>query len=133
MDITKANAGELMNKRVKTVGETTTLLAAVKTMRESNVSSLVIEPGFDGDAWGIITRKDAVEAFFARAIRTGSQTVGDVMTKPAFVINPSLAVTHCVQMMRMVGIRRLPVVDGDQLVGILSNTDLFEYFAEQPG
>jgi CBS domain-containing protein len=34
-------------------------------------------------------------------------------------------------MMRMVGIRRMPVVDGTELVGILSNTDIFTKLADE--
>jgi CBS domain-containing protein len=47
------------------------------------------------------------------------------MTKPALSVSSGLSISNCHQMMRMVGVRRLPVVDGKKLVGILSNADIF--------
>jgi len=53
-----------------------------------------------------------------------------VMTKPAFTVSNGLSISNCHQMMRMVGVRRLPVVDGTQLVGIISNADIFAKLVE---
>jgi CBS domain-containing protein len=47
------------------------------------------------------------------------------MTKPAITVNLGMSIYNCQLLMRMVGVRRLPVIDGNQLVGILSNTDIF--------
>ena len=121
---------DLMQTDVKTVQKDVKLLAATKMMRDFNVSSLVVEPENDGDAFGIITRKDIVEAMVMDSTGGISLVVDDIMTKPAFTINPGLSIPNCHQMMRLVGVRRLPVVDGDRLVGILSNADIFAKLIE---
>jgi len=53
------------------------------------------------------------------------------MSSPALTVPASLSVEHCLRMMKMVGIRRLPVVEDDRLVGILSNTDVFTRIVEE--
>lgn len=130
MDVTKVCARDLMQKDVKTVTERTTVLAAAKTMRDCGVSSLVVERNNERDALGIITRKDVVAALVDGKTGGGPQLVGEIMTKPTITVSPDLSIENCLRMMRMTGVRRLPVVDGNKLVGILSNTDVFKCLAE---
>lgn len=130
MDVNKIRVKDLMQADVKTVQKYVTLLMATKMMRDFNVSSLVVEPENDGDAFGIITRKDIVEAVVMDPTGGVSLAVDDVMTKPAFTVSTGLSISNCHRMMRMVGVRRLPVVDGSKLVGILSNADIFSKIVE---
>lgn len=130
MDADKIRVKDLMKTDVKTVHKDVTLLTAIKIMRDFSVSSLIIEPESDGDAFGIITRKDVVEAIVMNPVGGTSLLVDDVMTKPAITVNTGLSISNCHQMMRMVGVRRLPVVEGIKLIGILSNANIFAKLAE---
>ena len=130
MDADKIRVKDLMKTDVKTVHKDVTLLTAIKIMRDFSVSSLIIEPESDGDAFGIITRKDVVEAIVMNPVGGTSLLVDDVMTKPAITVNNALSISNCHQMMRMVGVRRLPVVEGTKLIGILSNANIFVKLAE---
>jgi len=130
MDADKIRVKDLMKTDVKTVHKDVTLLTAIKIMRDFSVSSLIIEPESDGDAFGIITRKDVVEAIVMNPVGGTSLLVDDVMTKPAITVNTGLSISNCHQMMRMVGVRRLPVVDGTKLIGILTNANIFVKLAE---
>lgn len=130
MYIKKLRVQELMQTDVKLADKSTTISNAAKMMRDSGVSSLIVEPDTDGDAFGIITRKDIIEAFLSSTISGPAHLVEDVMTKPAITVNLGMSIDNCQLLMRMVGVRRLPVVDGNQLVGILSNTDIFEKLLE---
>ena len=126
MDIEKLRVQDLMQTDVKMVSKETTIFDAAKKMNDWDVSSLIVEPDADGDAFGIITRKDIIEALVSGTIRGPALLVEHMMTKPAVTVNFGLSLYNCHQLMRMVGVRRLPVVDGPALVGILSNTDIFQ-------
>ncbi len=130
MDKKKLRVKDLMRTDVKTVHKGETLSTVTKMMRDLGVSSLVVDPDDDGDAFGIITRKDVVEAIVMDENGWESLMVDDVMSKPAITTNTSLSISNCHQLMRMVGVRRLPVVDGTSLVGILSNSDIFAKLVE---
>ena len=130
MDANRIRVKDLMNADAKTVNKDVTLFTAIKMMHNFGVSSLIIEPESDGDAFGIITRKDVVEAIVMDPAGGTSLLVDDVMTKPAFTVDSGLSISNCHQMMRMVGVRRLPVVDGFKLIGILSNANIFEKLVE---
>jgi len=130
MDVNRIRVKDLMKADAKTVHKDVTLVTAIKMMRDFGVSSLIIEPERDGDAFGIITRKDVIEAIVMDPAGGTSLLVDDVMTKPAITVNSGLSISNCHQMMRMVGVRRLPVVDGSKLIGILSNANIFAKLVE---
>jgi CBS domain-containing protein len=126
MDAKKLRVKDLMQTDVKIVDKSTLIMEAAKMMREFGVSSLIVEPDEEGDAFGIVTRKDIVEAIVAEAPAGTMKQVEDIMTQPAITVNPGHSIFHCQKLMRMVGVRRLPVVEGADLIGILSNTDIFD-------
>jgi signal-transduction protein with cAMP-binding, CBS, and nucleotidyltransferase domain len=130
MDVNTTRVKDLMQTDVKIVRKAVKLLVATKMMRDFDVSSLVVEPENDRDTFGIITRKDIVETIVMDPTGGISLAVDDVMTKPALTVSSGLSISNCHQMMRMVGVRRLPVVDGTKLVGILSNADIFAKLVE---
>ena len=130
MDAKKVKVKDLMQTDVKIVDKSTPIMEAAKMMREFGVSSLIIEPDEEGDAFGIITRKDIVEAIVAEAPERTMKQVDDIMTQPAITVNTGLSIYHCQELMRMVGVRRLPVVDGTNLVVILSNSDIIAKLTE---
>ncbi len=131
MELMSLCARDLMKKDVKTIKEMDSINKAIATMIDLDVSSLVVERNDDKDAFGMITRKDIVEALIPE-IETGVEAmlVEDIMSKPVITVNPDLSIFQCYQMMRMMGVRRMPVVDDKELVGILSSTDLFHHLTK---
>lgn len=125
MNAKQISVRDLMNRDIKTISKATSLMTAIEMMRNLDISSLIVEPDNDLDAYGIITRKDIVEALVENNPDINSLLVEDLMTKPAITVNPELSIYNCHQIMRMVGVRRMPVVDRGKLVGIISNSDIF--------
>jgi CBS domain-containing protein len=56
--------------------------------------------------------------------------VKEIMSKPLIMVSPGLDVRYVVCLMKMANIRRAPVFDGKEIVGILSNTDIIEALAK---
>ena len=126
MNAKSVRVGDLMNRDVKSIDKNTTIISAGKQMMEKHVSSFIIEPDNQLDTFGIITRKDVVESLITAGIGETSILVKDVMTKPSITVSPALSIYNCHQMMLMVGVRRMPVVEGNKLVGIISNSDILK-------
>lgn len=116
---------DIMQTKVKTIAKNAPLEEAVQVMHRENLSCLVIEPDNDRDTYGIVTRKDVVEAMILDRQEDFSFLVEDVMSKPAITVGGNLSIDNCLRMMRMAGTRRLPVLEGSKMVGIISNTDIF--------
>ena len=125
-----AKAQDVMTKEVVTIDGSATVAEAVNKMRERKVSSLVVERRDPDDAYGILTRKDVVSKVVSAGKKLDEVKVHEIMTKPLIMVSPGLELKYCARLMAMTGIRRAPVFDGKEIIGILSNTDIFNAAAE---
>jgi CBS domain-containing protein len=78
------------------------------------------------DLPGIVTSKDIVNLLGSHDPALLDQLrVGDVMTRPAICVPAQTNLRDCINLMRMSGIRRTPVLDGTSVVGVLSTSNIF--------
>ncbi len=123
--ISEFTVAELMQPNVIYVKEATSLTDALHLMDTHKVSSLIVERSHPLDAFGILTRKDIVIELAENWDGLANLKVSDLATKPVIGINPTIGIKHAVRLMRLSGVRRLAVMNGDQLVGIIGNGDVF--------
>ncbi len=116
---------DVMNKNVATIDGSETVTSAIAVMRQKKVSSLVVNRRAHEDAWGIVTRKDIVTKIVDPGKDPKTVKVHEIMTKPVITVSPGLALKYCARLFHNAGIRRAPVFDGKEIVGIISNTDIF--------
>jgi CBS domain-containing protein len=112
------------------------LAAAARLMRTKHVGYLVVvEPIENGNAQkviGVLTDRDIVVAVVACDVDPHTLTVGDTMSAKPFVARETDSVEATVGHMRVLGIRRVPVVGtAGQLKGILSFDDVLDSLASQ--
>lgn len=120
-----AKAADVMTKDVLYIDGKETVANAIKLMREKKVSSLVVNRRSHEDAWGIMTRKDVVSKVVDPGKNPHDVKVFEIMTKPLVMVSPGLELKYCARLFNQAGIRRAPVFDGKEIVGILSNTNIF--------
>jgi len=117
-------AKDLMTKDVKYIQGDATIKETLIKMKVEGVSSFIVERKDHDDAYGIVTRKDIV----TKVVETGRDLeytkVKEIITKPLLMVSPGLDIKYVVRLMQMANIRRAPVFDGKEIVGILSNTDI---------
>lgn len=116
---------DVMHKEVVTIDGTATVAQAVALMRARRVSSLIVNRRDHDDAWGILVRKDVVNKVIDPSRDPDKVKVFEIMSKPVIMLSPSLALKYCARLMHRSGIRRAPVFDGKNIIGIISNTDIF--------
>ncbi|AGB31364.1 putative signal transduction protein with CBS domains [Natrinema pellirubrum DSM 15624] len=97
-------------------------------MDEENVGSIVI---IDDDApVGIVTDRDLTVRVLADGT-DAEQTAAEIMTEDPCTIERDDGFYEATDLMAEHGVRRLPVSDGDQLVGIITADDLTELIADE--
>ena len=111
------------------------LVEAARRMRHCHVGALVVieEDDYAKVPVGMLTDRDIVVSVVAKDPEDLTRLqVGDVMTTDILTAEEDEAVDHVIARMRTAGVRRIPVVDGDEsLVGILALDDLLDIVAEQ--
>lgn len=125
--------GAICHRDVVYVHRDVTVSAAAKLMRHYHVGSLVVVDEQDGKRVpvGVITDRDIVVKVAAMNLNAAAMTVGDVMAPDGATAPASLGLIEAVALMRLRGLRRLPVVDGENgLVGIVTIDDLLRVLAQ---
>lgn len=99
------------------------------TMDEENVGSIVITN--DQTPVGIVTDRDLTVRVLGNAADPTEQTAEDVMTTDLCTAEPKAGFYEAANLMAEHGIRRLPICEGDTLVGIITADDVTELLADE--
>lgn len=124
MTTTKDTVGEIMTRDVVTVTPEDTVERAVRTMVERDIGSVVVQDS--GEPVGLFTERDVT-----RRILDDSgllkRRLGDVMSSPVVTAEPGQQIVDAFELMNAKNVRRLPVVEGGRLVGIVTERDLLRW------
>lgn len=113
---------DIMHKDVFQTSKDATCFDAVKELCDKGVSCLAVTE--NGSLEGIITRRDIFEKLILSKKNPEAFNVSDIMSSPAITVNSNATLIAASGLMKEKGIKQLPVVDEDQLVGVITQTDL---------
>ncbi len=113
---------EAMTKTVKTVSGDIPVSEAAKTMEKNNIGSVVIVKG--KSPVGIVTERDITYRVVALDKKPSTVKVSKIMSKSVRTIGPNTTITEASKIMAKYNIRRLPVIEDKNLIGIITNKDI---------
>jgi CBS domain-containing protein len=116
---------DVMVKEVITIDENSSVKEAAEVMNKFEIGCLIAVR--KGKAMGIITERDLLKRVVADAKDAGKTKVKDIMSSPLVVVEPSMELEEAVKLMFQMKIKKLPVVDGKRLVGLISLTDIARF------
>ncbi len=116
---------EVMNSQVVIAKPEATAKEGAKVMIEGGIGSLVV---MDGDKIaGIVTDNDMVREIIAKGNDPEDTRLDQMMTKDVKTINSESTLEEAAELMAENKIKKLPVLKGGKLVGIITSTDLISY------
>lgn len=116
---------EHKGREVWTIAPDVTVFEAIKTMSEKNVGAL---PVVDGTKLvGMISERDYMSKVVLKGKSSKETPVRDIMTCEVVTVGPDHNVSKCMEIVTENHIRHLPVMDGDELLGIVSIGDLVRW------
>jgi CBS domain-containing protein len=118
-----ATAREIMSGNAECAQASDTIADAARRLAELDVGALPI-CGDDGRLKGVITDRDIVVKVVARSGDAASTRVGDLAQGEAVTVGADDDAGTVLQTMREHKVRRLPVIDGHDLVGIIALADV---------
>lgn len=104
---------------------------ALNTMRETKVKSLIVNKLNTSDAYGILTYKNILQSIVAEEGDIDLLNVYDICSKPAIQISKELNVKYAAKMMVNQSIKRILVIDNNELEGILTMSNILEVLMKQ--
>jgi CBS domain-containing protein len=129
MEVSGRVSAILARKKISTVwliGPNAMVIDAIQLMDEKNVGSLPVVD--NGTLVGIVSERDYTRKVILKGRSSKETPVSDIMTEQLLTVNPSDSVTECMRIMTEKRVRHLPVLEGSDLVGILSIGDVVNWF-----
>ncbi len=124
-------AADVMDRHALRVPTGTSVSTALAIMEENSILSLLIEPHPRGKPLGIVTQRDIISKVVAQERDPDALTVDEICSSPLITVSPQTSIGECSEIMTRRNIRRLPVQDGGDIVGIVSDTDIFAAVEER--
>jgi len=115
-------AKDFMTKEVVTVEVATSVLEAAKIMTKREVGSLLVLRS--GRPVGLITDRDIVVRAVVEGLKLDDVKVEKIMSQPLVTVNFETPMLEVAKIMEEHSIRRVPVVEGEQVIGIVTSSDL---------
>jgi CBS domain-containing protein len=123
------SARDIMNAGVTCVGEHETLTAAAQHMRERDIGALPICG--DGDRLhGMLTDRDIVVKGLAAGLDPNTTTAGELARDSVYYVDVDATISEMLNVMEEHQVRRLPVMENDRLVGIVTEADIARHLPE---
>lgn len=113
---------DLMSTKISSVGTDTPITDVAKTMKDRNIGSVPVME--NNKVVGIVTDRDIVLREIALGKNPQNTKAKDVMTAGVSIANPEMDIHDAAKIMSDKQIRRLPVVDNGNLVGMLALGDI---------
>ncbi len=113
---------EIMTHDPVTVDSTQTLIDVARLMRDHDTGAIIATEA--GKVRGIVTDRDVVVRAIADGRDPGGVRVGEICSDQLVTLNPQDRIETAAETMRRHDVRRLPVVEGDRPIGIVSLGDL---------
>jgi CBS domain-containing protein len=124
-----AQIRDVMTSNPTTVERSTSVLEAAKVMAGEDVGPLPVTE--EGRLVGIITDRDVVVRVLAEERDLQSTTVGDICSSDLVTVTPEDELDQALRKMASAQVRRLPVVEGDRIIGIVAQADVARQAPEQ--
>jgi CBS domain-containing protein len=110
------------NQNLLSITPTATVLEAIRLMSEKNVGAL---PVMEGDKLvGIISERDYARKVILKGRSSDETLVKDIMTENVLTVAPENTNDECMNLMTKKCLRHLPVVSGDNVIGMISIADV---------
>jgi CBS domain-containing protein len=123
-----ATVAEILNAKGRqtwTVSPENTVLEAIQMMAEKNVGALLVLEG--GKLVGIISERDYTRKVVLRGKASKDTPVKEILSGIVIHVSPSDSVEECMRLMTSHRVRHLPVLEGDNVTGVVSIGDLVNW------
>ncbi len=111
-------------REIISIVEEASVFDAIKMMAERSIGSLLVMEG--GELKGIVTERDYARKVIVKGRSSKSTQVGEIMTAEVLTASTNQTVKECMTVMTERRIRHLPVVEDDEVLGLISIGDLVQ-------
>ena len=113
---------EAMKTNLVVVDPSTTVIEAARLMKQRKIGNVIVIQ--DNKPVGILTESDIIKKVVAEGKNPVDIIVKEVMSTPILTTDPYISLNDVMKKMNKCNVRRLPVIENDQLIGIITLKDI---------
>lgn len=121
---------DVMTARPVALVDEASVVEAARAMRDGDFGSIIVLKSEDGPVCGVVTDRDIAIRVVAEGVDPRSVRLADICDVPVATVGPDDPIDKAAELMRKKAIRRLPVVEGERVVGVVSLGDLAKIMDE---
>ena len=96
------------------------VLSALKTMKKVGATSLIVNRRDEKDEYGMLLFSDVAKEVIAKNRAPERVNVYEIMAKPVLTVHPDMNIRYCARLFENFGVSHAPVVENQEIVGIVS-------------
>jgi CBS domain-containing protein len=118
------NVKDAMSTRIMLIKPDATVAQARTRMVENNIRRLVVERAGDTEDYGVVTVRDVVFKVVAEGLDPQTATVGQIMNKPLFAVDPTMDLKSAAAFLKKKNVAGAAVMEDGKLAGIVTLWDI---------
>ncbi|AMG31287.1 CBS domain-containing protein [Grimontia hollisae] len=126
MKVTK-RVRDVMKDDYALIDGLTTVAEAIRIARDKEVKALIVKKRDEDDEFGLVLMNDIAKKVLSQNRSPERVNVYEIMTKPALSVSPEMNVKYCARLFERFGISRAPVIDGGEILGVVSYNSIVMY------
>jgi CBS domain-containing protein len=113
-----------MSPKIIAIDGMATAKEAAAMMREERVHSLLVSKRSADDAWGLVSVQDIINGVLIPGKRAEEVNVYEIMAKPVLSVPADMDIRYIARLLHRVGMRRAPVEENGELIGMVTLSSL---------
>ncbi len=110
----------VMRSNVAFVDGRLSVLEALRVMKKEKVTSLMVNRRFETDEYGLLLFSDIAKQVIAENRAPDRVHVFEIMSKPVISVRPDMDIRYCARLFGRFGISHAPVMENDEVIGMVS-------------
>ncbi len=123
-NITPVRTRDVMQNNFLEIDGLATVAAAIKVMKENNISVIIVSKRNEDDEYGIVLLGDIAKKVLAKDQSPERVNIYEIMSKPVVSIDSHMDIRYCARMFDSFGLSVAPVMEDNKIIGIVSYRDL---------
>jgi len=117
-------ARDVMREKHLDMDGMATVSEALTAMKAEQAEVVIVRKRDQHDAFGILLLSDIAKQVLARDKAPDRVNIYEIMSKPVIPLDPEMDVRYCARLFDRFGLSNAPVIEGGEIIGIVSYTEL---------
>lgn len=120
----RVSVQEIMRDAFVILDGLSTVAEAMQAAIDKRAEVIVVKKRDQFDEYGIVLLSDIAKQVIAKDKAPGRINLYEIMAKPMISVHPNMDVRYCARLFENLGLGKAPILDGDEVVGMVSYTDI---------